>query len=82
MVRKASSPASGSGDSANHPSIAGSNAFWIDDRRDTPSDSASMCRSAEAGSAYPSAVSRCLAASGVSRTSPPGIRATAASSGR
>ena len=81
-LRNASSPASGFGESANHDNIAGSNWRWIDDRRETPSVSAWMCRTAALGSPNPRAVRRCSAASGLSRDSSPGIRATAANSGR
>ena len=80
--RKPNRPASGSGPSANHCSIAGSSAFWIVAVRVTPLVSASRLRSAACGSAYPSAARRSPAASDDSRTSGPGIWATASSSGR
>ena len=48
--RNDSSPASGSAASANIPSMAGSRVRWIAARRLTPPVSASMCRSAPAGS--------------------------------
>ena len=48
--RKASSPASGSAASANHPSSTGRRVRWIAARRETPAVRASMCRSAPAGS--------------------------------
>ena len=80
--RKPNSPASGSGPSANHCSSAGSSAFWIEAVRLTPLVSDSRLRSAACGSAYPSAASRSPAASDDSRTSGPGILATADSSGR
>ena len=69
-LRKPSSPASGSAESANQPSSTGSSVRWIAALRLTPDASASRCRSAAAGSAYPSASSRCLAAFGLSRVSP------------
>ena len=47
--RKPSSPASGSGASANQPSITGSSVRWIAARRLTPAVSASMWRSAPVG---------------------------------
>ena len=46
-----SSPASGLAASANQPSITGSRVRWIAARRETPEVSASMWRSAPAGSA-------------------------------
>ena len=49
--RNPSSPASGSGASANQPSMTGSSVRWIAARRDTPVVSAAMCRSAPSGSA-------------------------------
>ena len=79
--RKARSPASGLGPSANQPSIAGSSCRWISAWRDMPADSAAMWRSAASASAYPSAVRRVFAAAVVSRTASEGIRATASSSG-
>ena len=48
--RNASRPASGSAASANQPSSTGSSVRWMAARRDTPEVSASMCRSAPAGS--------------------------------
>jgi len=48
--RNASSPASGSAASANQPSSTGSSVRWIAARRRSPEVSASMCRSAPAGS--------------------------------
>ena len=67
ILRNASRPASGSGDCANHSSMAGSSERWMDARRETPEVRALMCASAPRGSTKPSAVSRCSAASGVSR---------------
>ena len=43
-LRKLSSPASGSAESANHPSSTGSSVRWIAALRDTPEASASRCR--------------------------------------
>ena len=48
--RKASSPASGSAAPANQSSSTGSSVRWMAARRDTPAVSASMWRSAPAGS--------------------------------
>src|SRR5690606_41537326 len=75
--RNPSSPASGSGASANQPSMTGSSVRWIAARRDTPVVSAAMCRSAPSGSAEPSASSRATAAEDDRRASYAGILATA-----
>ena len=48
--RNASRPASGSAASANQPSSTGSSVRWMAALLDTPEVSASMCRSAPAGS--------------------------------
>ena len=80
--RKPNSPASGSGASANQSSIAGSSCRWMFAVRVTPEVSASRWRKAALGSAKPSAASRWVAASGVSRASSVSSRATAVSSGR
>ncbi len=69
ICRKPNSPASGFGASANQPSIAGSSVRWMFADRDTPLVSASRCRSAALGSAYPSAASCCWAEAGDSRAS-------------
>ena len=81
ILRKASSPASGSASSANQPSITGSSWRWIAARRLRPPVSASRWRSAPRGSRKPNAESRSRAASGVRRTSESDSRATAESSG-
>ena len=78
--------ASGSGESANQPSITGISAFWMLAVRVTPLVSASRLRSAALGSTNPRAASRETAASADSPASSPviwsGIRAAASSSGR
>ena len=80
--RKPNSPASGSGESANHPSITGISAFWMLAVRLSPLVSASRLRSAALGSTKPRAASRETAASADSPPSSPDIRAAASSSGR
>ena len=82
--RNPNKPASGSGESANQPSIAGISAFWMLAVRVTPLVSASRWRSAAFGSAKPSAASRDSAAAGDSPASSPASLATgrAAAGGR
>ena len=75
--RKASSPASGSGASANQPSITGSSVRWIAARRLTPRGQRLEVAQRAGRVDVAERLQPRLAASGVSRASPGASRATA-----